>query len=249
MNRRTLIQAIGLTPFATLLSSNDASANTEKPVDDWGAAKIFSLQAPVTPEDLRTLHRQETRNNESFALYQEAPFFKRLGTILRNVTKTPNIFADGHISFYRKDGSSWGQNPECWGPDRESIKLDTADLFRSPERTIGQAFAQRSYSVAVDAYGYERLSYGQGSQSESRTIHRTEPDSGYAINHDRSIVLLDHRKEEEARMRLYANGHEDLASFFLSFMYYGPPPYQGNEIRRFDYATETWVPRSHGPVA
>lgn len=114
MNRRRLLQFLGLAPVAALTASEaKASVNTEANVglgvlDDWNERKLFSITAtmdePMSWEELfaTTWQRGNTPVPEPLA---------KVIQVIHATTKTPDVMSKATVSVLGKDGSTWGEIP------------------------------------------------------------------------------------------------------------------------------------------
>lgn len=245
MNRRTLLQALSVSPLALLPSvAEAAAAAAPTPINEEGKAKLFSAHLDVQPEHFEHVFSYSQRKHPGVhtghpridLLELPGPklsgngwmLFEWFGRVVQATTRQPDIFRPAKIYLTGHDGQDWGRswnflnsynyNFDYQAKEKGLLLVDSSELIRDPVPTIRHAIMH----AVEDVLGNSYLKGRRGMEGEMYN-----PDS-------------DVRKAFHKKVRDTATG---IARVGLDFFYYGPTPYPlDGRILRFDFKTETWVP-------
>jgi hypothetical protein len=142
MNRRSIIQALGLAPLAALISGKAEAAPDTVSVSErekweadkarWNERKLFTLTATVPADAVEAMGTW----NPGFLEQETLPFFENLGNVVMAVTNTPDITAPATFKLFDKNGNHWGPTKEEYGarfPQKShhvDENIDVVELFR-----------------------------------------------------------------------------------------------------------------------
>jgi hypothetical protein len=230
MNRRALLQSIGLAPFAVLGSPErlaQASTSERPERDSWNERRIVQLSMGVP-----TLDRSDFPVWNP-GMVETSPFFLRLEQLVRAVTKTPDIMEPAYLTLVDKSGLRWGPTQEDlktmpeWMTD--VARLDVATLFRSGALQVKQAIQMQARNIVAMGMepepqpGWERVKVGPGMR---------RPVIGPMLRLTRALE----------KPGVFETVLSTLGWLHLDFFYYGPPPYPPGEVRTYDFEAKAWVP-------
>lgn len=243
MNRRSILQALGLAPLVALLPEASAQAGTSRDEftvkdeafdeyvrevfekkkqaeETWNERKLFTVIVQVKPGDVTYARQIPVKPGRVKNIIEWEPevIYQNLAKLIRSVTKTPDITKPALLFLRDENGLEWGGNGAQCAP---KMIINISDLFLRGASTLRRA-------VHLRANGILRLQTAQG----------WNPNTAQE-SFDQTLI----RRIDEGGVNEVIKG---LASMELTFGYYGPPPYPTGPLRFFDHETGTWKHRILG---
>lgn len=107
MNRRDLLQLLGLAPVVALTSTPaQAAVEGGKTPDDWNERKLFTITSTID-ETLASKVLLALATNNGPAPAPEPDPLRKIATVIQAVTQTPDIRSPARVGIFDKDGTLW----------------------------------------------------------------------------------------------------------------------------------------------
>ena len=235
MNRRSLIQALGLAPLAALISGKAEAEpdfytvplsereQWERDKARWDERKLFTMTATVSAADAEAMSAWYP----GFLEQETSPFFNNIAKVVQATTNTPDITQPATLKLFDKQGKHWGPTKEEYGtrfPQKPHVieDIDVTELFRKGAFRMHQRVLIQARNIVEMRMPVEEAFEGS-----------RQPVIGHLMRLQQSL----------GSPGVLSTAFATLGSLELSFFYLGPTPYpQDGRLHTFDVVTETWKP-------
>ena len=230
MDRRSLIQALGLAPLAALISGKADAAPAlsvretwEQEKAQWEERKLFTLGVQVPKLEL-------VAPDWNLGEQEPLPFFRKIEKIIHSSTKTPDVRDVAKIAYYDKSGAPWGPSYEQYNERLTGNFYEITDFVDLSGLFVhGAQLLQRH--VATRAQQIIEMTMGPFPEIEGHPGFRRP-----VIGH--KMLLLKNVRQPG----VFEGALSTLASLELSYFYYGPSPYPPTgKLHTFCDGTGTWA--------